>query len=62
MGGWDGRMSCTESLLRSGRIPNGELVLEQGGASMGRGMEEWKTSEDGWGGVSPCDVGVGMEG
>ena len=33
VGSWDGRMSCTESFLRSGMIPNGGGVLKKGGAS-----------------------------
>ena len=31
--GWDGRISCTGELLRSGRIPNGGGVLEKDGAN-----------------------------
>ena len=57
IGGWDGRMSCTGSLLRSGRIPNSDGVLEQGGASAGGGLGKWDAPEEGavparWGGDS----------
>ena len=48
-GGWGGRMSCTGSLLQSGRIPNGDGVLKQRGASAGGGLGEWDNPGKGMG-------------
>ena len=60
--GWDGKISCTGSLIRIRRIPNGDGVLEQGGASAGGGLGEWATLEEGLGWGQSLRGGGGDDG